>query len=60
MGCICGDEKKKKGNLNEPTNQPKLSSAYQTTETSLHNNVPNLYIPSTPKNPTYPKPPRVT
>lgn len=59
MGCICGDKKEKEGNLNKPTNQPKLSSAYQTTGTSLKNG-PNIYIPSTPKNPTYPKPPRVT
>ena len=61
MGCICGDEKKKEGNLNKPTNQPKISSAYQTTETSLHNNGPNIYTPkNTNKIPPYPKPPRVT
>ena len=61
MGCICGDEKKKEGNLNKPTNQPKISSAYQTTETSLHNNGPNIYTPKiTNKIPPYPKPPRVT
>ena len=58
MGCICGDKKENQEKLK--TNQPKLSSAYQTTENSFKNNGPNIYIPSTPKNPTYPKPPRVT